>query len=283
MINLREYQQECHDEVVKWIKGNTEPCLIDAAPAAGKSHIIAALADAIHAMSKGKKVLCLAPSAELVKQNAAKFKLTGEPYSIFSASAGRKDLRNKVVFGTPGTVKNRISRFKDGYAAVIIDEAHGITPTIRDIIEQMKEGNPYLRVIGLSGTPYRLGEGYVYRIEENDRVLTDEYAKNPYFMKCVKRVSAHLMLEQGYITPMDIGPTDGQAYDTSGLVLGKNGKFTDDSLHQTFDGQGRLTSQIVANVVAFARHQYGGCMLFASTVQHAHEIMRACRLKILAL
>ena len=167
MFELRPYQRKAVDAALSWLKRSIDPCLIDAAPAAGKSFMIAAIANALHSMS-GKRVLCLAPSAELVKQNHEKYLMTGEPASIFSASAGTKSTRNVVIFGTPGTVKNSISRFckqgPDGFCAVIVDECHGLTPTIRAIIDTMREANPNLRVIGLSGTPYRLGSGYVFRV-----------------------------------------------------------------------------------------------------------------------
>ena len=269
---LRPYQRTAHDKTIAHIKGSLAPCLIDAAPAAGKSWMIAAIADTIHNMS-GKRILCLAPSAELVTQNHEKFLATGQPASIFSASAGRKELRHNVVFGTPGTVKNRISRFKSGYAAVIIDEAHGITPTIKAIIDAMRGGNPQLRVIGLSGTPYRLGTGFIYRIGPDDTVNQDDVCIDPYFDKCVVQVSAREMLDQGFITPMDIGDTTG-GYDTSAIET-KRGKFTDESLYKTFVGKGRLTAGIVASVVERARVTYGGCMLFAATVQHAEEILES--------
>ena len=269
----RPYQQSAHDAVITEIKNSIDPCLIDAAPAAGKSFIIAMLAETIHKMSGGKKILCLAPSAELVLQNSEKFAMTGQPFSMFSASAGRKDLRHKVVFGTPGTVKNRISRFQDGYGAVIIDECHGTTPTIRGIIDSMREGNPNLRVVGLSGTPYRLGDGYIFKIQPNGKVNDAGVCRNPYFTKCVIQVSGQEMLSQGYITPMDIGAAD-QSYDTSALVS-KGGRFTDESLYQTFEGQSRLTSNIVSSVVDVARNMYGGCMIFAATIQHAMEIMES--------
>ena len=137
-FTLRPYQRPPVDAAIEYIRRSVEPCLIDAAPAAGKSYMVAAMADAIHKMSGGKKILCLAPSKELVEQNIEKYLLTGEPASIFSASAGAKSTRHKVVFGTPSSVKNSISRFLDGYAAVIVDECHGITPTVKSIIEAMR-------------------------------------------------------------------------------------------------------------------------------------------------
>ena len=85
---LRPYQQKSHDQIIQWIRQTTEPCIIEAATGSGKSHIIAEIANTIHRISGGKHVLCLAPSAELVVQNSEKYRATGNPCSIFSASAG---------------------------------------------------------------------------------------------------------------------------------------------------------------------------------------------------
>lgn len=281
MFELRPYQRNAVDAALSWLKRSVDPCLIDAAPAAGKSFMIAAIANALHGMS-GKRVLCLAPSAELVKQNNGKYLMTGEPASIFSASAGTKSTRNVVVFGTPGTVKNAISRFckqgSDGFCAVIVDECHGLPPTIRAIIDTMREANPNLRVIGLSGTPYRLGSGYVFRVWPDDengnaRVNGDDVTRDPYFMKCVYRVSAREMLDEGFITPMTIGAINTDGYDTSGVELLPNGTLNHDTVERAFVGHGRKTAAIVADAMRQAQNRPGGVMLFAATVRHAEEIM----------
>jgi len=272
-FSLRPYQQTCHDKLVEYLKSSVEPCVIDAAPAAGKSYLIAAIADFLYKVSGGKRVLCLAPSKELIEQNAAKYRLTGEPCSIFSASAGSKSTRHKVVFGSPLTVKNAISKFANGYAGVVIDECHGITPTIKSIIEEMRKSNPMLRVIGFSGTPYRLGDGYIYRIDETGRTITDDQTRNPYFHKLVHRVSAKEMLDAGYITPMRIGAINASRYDTSGLHLNRMGQYDAHDVDKAFVGQGRKTAAIVADVIEQSRPYPGGVMLFAATVKHAQEIM----------
>lgn len=275
-MKLRPYQASCVDAALAEARKSVEPCIIDAAPAAGKSFMIAAIAAELHRISGGKRVLCLAPSAELVKQNHAKFLLTGERASIFSASAGGKSTRHYVIFGTPGTVKNSISRFKkqgtEGYCAVIVDECHGITPTIKAIIEQMREANPNLRAIGLSGTPYRLGSGYIFRTWPDGRANGDDTAREPYFSRCVYQVSAREMLDQGFITPMVIGAIN-EEYDTSGIHLLPNGQPNPDDVERAFVGHGRKTAGIVADVIAQSRDRPGGVMLFAATVKHAEEIM----------
>ena len=280
-MQLRPYQQRCVDAALEWVRKSIEPCLIDAAPAAGKSFMIAAIANELNRIS-GKRVLCLAPSAELVKQNHAKFLLTGERASIFSASAGVKSTRNVVVFGTPGTVKNSISRFcqegPEGFCAVIVDECHGITPTIKSIIAAMRQANPMLRVIGLSGTPFRLGSGYIFRLWPDDengnaRANGDDTCRDPYFTKCVYRVSAREMLDEGFITPMVIGQIGSENYDTSGIVLLPNGTLDHGTVERAFEGHGRKTAAIVADVIEKARARPGGIMYFAATVRHAQEVL----------
>ena len=280
-MELRPYQSAACDAALAWLRKSVDPVLIDAAPAAGKSFMIAALARALHEISGGKRVLCLAPNAELVKQNHEKFLMTGEPASIFSASAGAKSTRHVVVFGTPLTVKNAISRFcqpgKQGFCAVIVDEAHGLTPTIRDIIAAMREANPNLRVIGLSGTPYRLGSGYIFLQWPDDapykgRVNGEDVTKAPYFTKCAYRVSAREMLDGGFITPMEIGAINVDGYDTSGIELLPNGTLNPDTVERAFVGHGRKTAAIVADIIDKARDRPGGIMYFASTVRHAEEV-----------
>jgi len=84
-LTLRPYQQAAFDAAIDWIRRCLDPCLIEAATGSGKSHLVAAIAAEIHRMS-GKKILCIAPSAELVEQNYEKYRATGAKASIFSAS-----------------------------------------------------------------------------------------------------------------------------------------------------------------------------------------------------
>lgn len=281
-MTLRPYQQEAHDAIVDWIKKNRAPCCIEAATGAGKSHIIAAVADTIHEMSKGKHVLCLAPSAELVMQNAEKFKLTGAKCSIFSASAGQKSLRHPVVFGTPGTVNNSISRFGSEFAAVVIDECHGITNTVRGIIDAMREMNPNLRVIGLSATPYRLGTGYIFKAWPDGKPVREDEAFEPYFEACVYRIQAYTLIEQGFLTKPTIGKTEVDGYETLQMKLNARGQFDADAVDRAYHGQGRKTAAIVGDIVNQARF-LRGVMIFAATVKHAHEVMESLPASMSAL
>lgn len=274
-MTLRPYQSDAANAALAWMLKSAAPFVIDAATGAGKSHIIAEIARVIHAKT-GKRVLCLAPSAELVTQNREKFLATGNRASMFSASAGAKELRFPVVFGSPLTVKNRISRFQkegaDGYALVILDEAHGITPTVRDIIEAMRAANPNLRVCGLTATPYRLGSGWIFREDDQGRVMGEDVARDPYFAKCVYKIDARALIDMGFLTRPVIGAINATGYDTSGLALNSRGQFDADAVDRAYHGHGRKTSAIVADVLAQSRDRMG-VMFFAATVKHAQEIM----------
>lgn len=262
-FNLRDYQQDAHSAAMDWLRKSIEPCLIEAATGAGKSLIIAAIAKDLHHVS-GKNILCIAPSAELVQQNHEKYLLTGEKASLFSASLGMKCLRHPVVFGTPQTIKNKISRFGSSFCAVIIDEAHGITPTIKYIIERLREGNKNLRVLGLTATPSRLGEGYIYKLDEYDRPTG---AEDAYFSKKVCTIDARSLINRGYLTQPVVGAINAGHYDTLDIDL--NDK---EQVDRAYHGQGRKTAGIIADVIAQARDRKG-VMIFAATVQHAQECM----------
>lgn len=268
---LRPYQQRAHDAAVSWMRRSVEPCLIEACTAAGKSHVIAAIAQSIGALS-GKKTLVLQPSAELVTQNRAKYLATGNPASVFSASAGGRSTQHAVVFGTPLTVKNALSRFGNDYGLLIIDECHGLSPTVLHIIDRMRQANPKLRVLGLTATPFRLLTGYCYRADENGKVWGDTKAKDPFFTVKVATITARELLALGFVSPVVIGELGASGYDTSKLQLNRMGQFDAAAVDAAFVGHGRKTAAIVADVLHASKGRKG-IMFFASTVRHAEEVM----------
>tara|TARA_R110000765_G_scaffold85481_1_gene164892 strand:+ start:2651 stop:4471 length:1821 start_codon:yes stop_codon:yes gene_type:complete len=264
---LRPYQQSAFDAAITYIKKCFEPCLIEAATGAGKSHIIAAIAEWIHTNS-GKKVLCLAPSKELITQNHKKYLATGNPASIYCASV-TKSLTHDVVFGSPRTVLNSIEKFGNNFAAIVIDEAHGITPTVKQIIEEMRAKNKKIRVIGLTATPYRLGDGYIYQYNEQGEPLADFQTKDPYFNTLVYKITASELIQMGFLTKPHAEPVHAQVYDTTGII-----NHTAAEYEQAFEGQGRKTSMIISEVVDIAQNR-NGVMIFCATIQHAQEALES--------
>lgn len=271
-MQARDYQQAAVDAAIDWIKRCLDPAVLDLATGAGKSFIIAIIANWIET-NTGKKTLVLAPSKELVEQDREKYLSTGYPASVYCASID-KCLKHNVVFGTPQTVGNSIDKFGANFACVIIDEGDGITPTVKNIIEEIRKRNPKLRVLGLTATPYRLGTGYIYAYDQNDKPMHESECIEPYYHKLLYRVDAHQLIERGYLTPPHADLDHVQGYSADTLELNKRGQFDAKQVEQVFEGKGRLTSMIVADFVAksYARN---GVLIFAATVAHAYEVMES--------
>ncbi len=284
MFKPRPYQQDAVNAVIKHVKKNLSTCLVSAATGSGKTIIIAELARFFSDAAPKKRVLCIAPSKELIEQGAEKYRAYGYPASIFCASAGFKCLRSQVIFASPQTAIKQIDRIaRLGVSAIIIDECHGVSNTIIELINKIKnyeenkiKPNEKVRIIGLTATPYRLGSGYVYAIDDTvDPVIHHDESKaiNPYFSHMVYEISAGSLLSDGYLTKPVIGATI-ESYDTSKLETDKFGQFSSKSVSIAFEGNTkteRIVNQIIATANEFDRR---GVMIFAATISHAEEITK---------
>lgn len=271
-LTPRPYQKRAINAAIQWIKKNTEPCLLDLATAAGKSIIAALLADEIIKMSKGKKVLCLCPDSRLVKQNAEAYSLISDEYSIYSASIG-KSLRHKFIIATEGTFISIADKTNGEFCAVIMDEADRITNTNKKIIEILREKNPNLRVIGMTGSPWRTKEGYIYEIDLDNSIV--EETTNPYYKKVVARVTPKELIDLGFATPPKLIPVS-EKYETEGIKLNSSGTFNQDDIDQAFVGRGNKTAAVVQDIVNKANERSArGVLIYAATIDHCHEIMES--------
>ncbi len=271
-LTPRPYQKRAIDAAIQWIKKNTEPCLLDLATAAGKSIIAALLADEIIKMSKGKKVLCLCPDSRLVKQNAEAYSLISDEYSIYSASIG-KSLRHNFIVATEGTFISIAEKTGGEFCAVIMDEADRITNTNKKIIEILREKNPNLRVIGMTGSPWRTKEGYIYEIDLDNSIV--EETTNPYYKKVVARVTPKELIDLGFATPPKLIPVS-EKYETDGIKLNSSGTFNQGDIDQAFVGRGNKTAAVVQDIVNKANERSArGVLIYAATIDHCHEIMES--------
>lgn len=271
MFKLRNYQAEAVGNTIAHIRRSMSSAVIVLPTGAGKSLVVAELARIIREDSK-KPVLCLAPSKELVQQNHAKYEsyAHGCRASIYSASAGGKSMRHPVIFGSPKTVFNDLKKFGN-FAAIIIDECQGITPTMQAIIDGMRERNPNVRVIGLTATPYRTGTGYIYKNHYLNGPTDETNAYQPYFDQVVFELHAQQLIAWKFLNPPRIGEVC-DSYDTSGLELDRMGRFDAAQMASVFEGWGRKTSLIVKDVVEKSWHMRS-VLLFCATREHAEEVM----------
>lgn len=264
------FQQRAIDAAVAWMKKNTEPCMLDLSMSSGKSVMAAFIAKELVNLAPDKKVLILCPSASLVRQNAEKVKEICGSVSVYSSSIS-KSLRESIVVATPQTFISIAADIDHKFSCVIIDEGEGLTRAVKETVVALRENNPLLRECGMTGTPYRTGEGYVYEIDEKNNIV--EEVSKPYYKKCVARVSPHELINLGLATPPEIIDTSIR-YETQNIELTKGGKLRQADIDAAFIGHDTKTSAIVHEIVQYSNDlKFRGVIIFAASIDHCKEIM----------
>ncbi|SDL30652.1 ATP-dependent helicase IRC3 [Modicisalibacter muralis] len=265
---LRPYQREAVTRVVEHFRESDDPAVVVLPTGSGKSLVIAELAR----LARGR-VLVLAHVRELVEQNHAKYQAYGLEADIFSAGLGRKEAERQVVFGSVQSVVRNLGRFADGaFTLLVIDECHRVSPnedaSYRQVIEHLKRANPRLKILGLTATPYRLGQGFIYHRHYHGMVRGEAEG---FFQDCVFEQPLRLMVKQGYLAaPLRVDAAV-ERYDFSQLTPSVRGLFAEEDLNRVACGN-RATPVIVEEIIERARERRG-VMLFAASVAHAEEIL----------
>lgn len=269
---LRPYQRQAVARVVEHFRETDDPAVVVLPTGSGKSLVIAELAR----LARGR-VLVLAHVRELVEQNHAKYRAYGLEADIFSAGLGRKDAARQVVFGSVQSVVRNLAAFSrvrdaSAFTLLVIDECHRVSPdenaSYRKVIDHLKRTNPRLKILGLTATPYRLGQGFIYHRHHHGMVRGEA---DCFFRECVFEQPLRLMVKQGYLAPPRRVDAAVERYDFSRLAPNVRGLFAEDELNRVVRGH-RATPGIVEEIVAKARDRRG-VMLFAATVAHAEEIL----------
>lgn len=269
---LRPYQQHAVNAVIRYFRQSADPAVVVLPTGAGKSLVISELAR----RARGR-VLVLAHVKELVEQNHDKYAAYGLRASIFSAGLGRKEADEPVVFGSVQSVSRNLTSFQDNrFTLLIIDECHRVSQekeaSYHKVIRHLQTLNPALKILGLTATPYRLGMGWLYQYHIPDQQRAALRTEAPrLFKNCIFELPLSFMIQQGYLTPPRVVDAPVAFYDFSRLHPDASGRYREGELNRLLQSRGRVTGQIMAQVVQEAATRQG-VMVFAATVAHAREI-----------
>lgn len=273
VYQLRPYQKDAVSSVIQHFRKTDDPALIVLPTGAGKSLVISELGR----IARGR-VLVLAHVKELVEQNHTKYESYDLKASIFSAGLGQKEAREQVVFGSVQSVVRNLDQFSDeNFTLLVIDECHRVslekTSSYHKVINHLRQHNPNLKVLGLTATPYRLGMGWLYQHylpgNKKGTVRTND---ERFFRDCIFELPLSYMINNGFLTPATLVDAPVVFYDFSHLSTDSFGRYSESDLNKLLKGEGRATKQIIAQVIKEAKDREG-VMIFASTVEHAREIM----------
>ena len=263
-MKLRDYQSAAVDAVIAyWERGGTNP-LVEVPTGGGKSAILGELARVI-VQECGGRVVIATHRAELIEQDAAACRRVwpDAPVGVYSASLGQRSVKAITVCGVQSIAKR--AGILGRVDVLIVDEAHLISPDggtqYRRLIETLRRENPALRVVGLTATPYRLGQGYLTQ------------GLDALFSSIVYRCAIPDLISQGYLSPLVTGDAS-TTVDTS--TVGHNaGEFVLRDLELAAD-VASVTERVADDVAAAIRE--GGrtsALLFGVGVGHAAHLRDA--------
>jgi DNA repair protein RadD len=219
----------------------TEPSVIVAPTAFGKSIIIASIAKEV-----GEKLLIIQPSKELLEQNYNKFIGLGGEASIYSASMNEKEI-GSVTYATIGSVISIAQKFRElGISKVIIDECDRFPREPGGMLRRFLTAAKITHILGLTATPLKLqtnmGEDGPF---SKLVMLTSKSKKGIFFKKIIHVAQIEEMVRLGYWSPLIYESYD---FNTGELVYNSNrAEYSDDSIKKAYKNQ-KIGDKIIRKV-----------------------------------
>jgi len=257
-MNPRWYQTAANDAAWHYLATQPGNPLIVLPTGAGKSLVIAMLAK--QAIEFGAQVIVLQHRKELIQQNAEKIRilLPEIPVGIYSAGLNSKQTQQPILCAGIQSVYRQAEQIGERQL-IIIDEAHLVSSSdetmygqfIADVIAL----NPTARVVGLTATPYRTGEGPICG------------KKKLFQNRCFEAFTGDL-IKEGFLCEITNKPSD-QQIDTSSAKL-RGGEFVESDLQRIFGGDDTVLT--ACQEIAEKCHDRKSILVFCSGVLHAENV-----------
>ena len=258
MLNPRWYQTEANAAVWRYLATESGNCIAVLPTGSGKSALAAMLIE--QALKFDGRVIVLAHRKELLQQNADEIKgmIPGVDVGVYSAGLNSRDTGNAVAVCGIQSIYKKAEELGERHL-IICDECHLCSEKdesmCRTFIDEMKQRNPKLRVVGMSATPFRTGEGPLC-------------GKNKLFQRVVYEAFTGDLIEQGFLCPITNKPADAEV-NTEGIKT-RGGEFVESDMQSVF---GTVDNVKAACLETIAKcHDRRSILIFASGVKHAEEI-----------
>lgn len=265
MIELRDYQAEGLNAVWEYFASGATGNPVLAWPTGTGKSIVPA--EFIHQTMKrwpNQRFLMITHVKELIEQNAEVMKLIwpNAPLGIYSAGMKQKQSALPVIFGGIQSMVRHPQLF--GHRDIIfIDEAHLVSQDessmYLNFIGTMKLINPNIRVVGMSATPFRMGQGY---ITDEGSVFTD------IVHDICNMDGFNRLIAQGHLCPLVPRRTKTEL-DVSNVSIAK-GEYVQSQLQHSVD-RPEITYAGLKELVEAGKDRRSW-LIFASGIEHAEHI-----------
>jgi DNA repair protein RadD len=266
-MQLRPYQERVLDDLWSWFMRHDDGHpIVGACVGAGKSLMIAAVAQRMHREAPGARVLVLMHQKELLEQNVEKMSKIwpDADVGIFSASKGRKDLGCQITFATIGSVWKQAHRL-GRIDMVMADECHLINTKQqgmwRSFLSDLERYCPGARTVGWTGTDFR----------GNGAFLTA--GKEALFTHRAATVTMRELLDLGFLTPLS--PCDTRARIETDDVAVSGDDYVVHELAKVTDTEELVEATVSEICTLFSDRKRW--LVFAVTIKHAEHVCAALR------
>lgn len=232
---------------------------VEMAVASGKSLVMARLAQIALPRSR---VVIVAHTEELVKQNAKACEWLGEKPSICSAALGQKAVFANLTVGTVGTIAKRIKYFKG--ATFIVDEVHRARMHAYDSGAESQ----YLKIKNESPNSWFRGVTATGWREDGSGTLDNTFGP------CVYKYGFLEALQDGFVKPLRAVTAKAPEIETKGLKTNSTGEWSGTLL--TNRGVALASVHTSAYLQAMEEEGRSRALVFACDIEHANALEAAC-------
>lgn len=204
MIVLREYQTEAVNKLSEGLR-QFDRVLGWLPTASGKSVIIAEICRRVLERNPQARILVLCHQSDILEQNDIRCRAHGVRSSgIFCAGMNRRDTRHSVIHASRDSLGAQPTAC-GLFTVVLVDEAHLVSLNEKTRYQAILSGVAASKVVGLTGTPWRLGNGRIY-------------GPGQYWQALAAHVDMRELFENGALCPYVL-PSGTQVIKTEGLRL----------------------------------------------------------------
>lgn len=276
MLNDRPYQAEAVQSIWSYFQnGGTGNPIIAMPTGVGKSVVIARFLQSVYAAYPSQRVMMLVDSQELIAQNLEKLLLAWPfaPAGVYSAGLGRKEAHRPITFAGIQSVWRHAELF--GHIdLILIDEVHMVPPKdmgmYRTFILALLDKNPNLKLVGLTATKWRLGQGCIVDpVEVKGELIQPLFTDVCCDMTTVEAFNR--FVAEGYLMPLRPKRTQ-TTLESDGIHM-RGGEFIEGELQSFVDQHDELTWAALREAREVAEAEYRrSWLVFSTGNKHADTI-----------
>jgi DNA repair protein RadD len=265
VIQLRDYQERALAALYAHLREkDTNPCVV-IPTGGGKTPFMAQVCKDAVAKWSGR-VLILAHRRELLQQSYEKLGLICPDVEagVYSAGLNRRNTDQDIIVAGIQSVFRRACTLGK-FDLIMIDEAHRIPPDgegmYREFLAEQKVINPFVRLIGLTATPYRMGTGPICAPEN----LLHEV--------CYE-VGVKELIVDGWLCRLISKTAKPESIADTSDVHTRGGEFIESELQDAFCQDGGKVKRAVGELLEYAKEtNRKKALVFTCGVTHARMVL----------